>query len=57
MFWQNSALQFLISVVGVIVFNGPDGLGHAQRLKQMATQIPRDKLRLLRDPGRAGRST
>jgi FtsH-binding integral membrane protein len=43
MFWQNSALQFLISVVGVIVFTGLTAWD-AQRLKQMATQIPEDKL-------------
>ena len=43
MFWQNSALQFLISVVGVIVFTGLTAWD-AQRLKQMATQIPEAKL-------------
>ena len=43
MFWQNDALQFLISVVGVLVFTGLTAWD-AQRLKQMATQIPEDKL-------------
>ena len=40
MFWQNNALQFLI---GVLVFTGLTAWD-AQRLKQMATQIPEDKL-------------
>lgn len=39
MFWQNDALQFLISVVGVIVFTGLTAWD-AQRLKQMALQLP-----------------
>ncbi len=43
MFWQNDALQFLISVVGVLVFTGLTAWD-AQRLKQMATQLPEDKL-------------
>ena len=43
MFWKNAALEFLISVVGVIVFTGLTAWD-AQRLKQMATQISEDKL-------------
>lgn len=38
-FWQNSALQFVISVVGVLVFTGLTAWD-AQRLKQMATVLP-----------------
>ncbi len=37
-FWQNSALQFLISAVGVIVFTGLTAYD-AQRLKAMALQV------------------
>src|SRR4029450_12035099 len=44
MFWKNAALEFLISVVGVIVFTGLTAWD-AQRLRQMATSIPEDKLR------------
>ena len=40
-FWQSDALQFLISVVGVIVFTGLTAWD-AQRLKQMALEIPQD---------------
>jgi len=39
MFWHNDALQFLISVVGVIVFTGLTAWD-AQRLKQMAVTLP-----------------
>ena len=39
MFWQNDALQFLISIVGVIVFTGLTAWD-AQRLKQMALALP-----------------
>jgi FtsH-binding integral membrane protein len=39
MFWQSPALQFLISVVGVIVFTGLTAWD-AQRLKQMAAALP-----------------
>jgi len=39
MFWHSDALQFLISVVGVIVFTGLTAWD-AQRLKQMAVAIP-----------------
>lgn len=38
MFWHSDALQFLITVVGVIVFTGLTAWD-AQRLKQMALQI------------------
>jgi uncharacterized protein len=38
-FWQSPALQFLISVVGVIVFTGLTAWD-AQRLKQMAAALP-----------------
>ena len=39
MFWHNDAMQFLISVVGVIVFTGLTAYD-AQRLKQMAFSLP-----------------
>ena len=39
LFWHNNALQFVISVVGVIVFTGLTAWD-AQRLKQMALAIP-----------------
>jgi FtsH-binding integral membrane protein len=39
MFWHNDALQFLISVVGVIVFTGLTAWD-AQRLKQMGATVP-----------------
>ena len=39
MFWQSDALQFLIAVVGVIVFTGLTAYD-AQRLKQMALALP-----------------
>jgi FtsH-binding integral membrane protein len=38
-FWHNSALQFVISIVGVIVFTGLTAWD-AQRLKQMAVALP-----------------
>jgi uncharacterized protein len=38
-FWENSALQFVISVVGIIVFVGLTAWD-AQRLKQMAVSLP-----------------
>ena len=41
-FWQNDALQFLISVVGVIVFTGLTAWD-AQRLKQMAAELPPER--------------
>ena len=43
LFWHSDALQFLISVVGVIVFTGLTAWD-AQRLKQMALAIPQDRL-------------
>jgi uncharacterized protein len=39
LFWQNSALQFVISVVGILVFTGLTAWD-AQRLKHMATVLP-----------------
>ena len=42
-FWHSQALQFLISVVGVIVFTGLTAWD-AQNLKQMAGQLPEDKV-------------
>ena len=42
-FWKNAALEFLISVVGVIVFTGLTAWD-AQRLKQMATTVPEAQL-------------
>jgi uncharacterized protein len=38
-FWQSDALQFVISVVGVLVFTGLTAWD-AQRLKQMAVALP-----------------
>jgi len=38
-FWQNDALQFVISIVGVIVFTGLTAWD-AQRLKHMAVALP-----------------
>ena len=38
-FWQNALLQFVISVVGVLVFTGLTAWD-AQRLKQMAIALP-----------------
>jgi len=43
MFWHSDALQFLISVVGVIVFTGLTAYD-AQRLKQMALVTPDGQL-------------
>jgi FtsH-binding integral membrane protein len=42
LFWHNDALQFLISIVGVIVFTGLTAWD-AQRLKQMAAELPEDR--------------
>ena len=42
-FWQSDALQFLISVVGVIVFTGLTAYD-AQRLKGMALALPEGQL-------------
>ena len=39
MFWHSDALQFLITVVGVVVFTGLTAWD-AQRLKQMALTLP-----------------
>lgn len=39
LFWQNSAFQFVISVVGVLVFTGLTAWD-AQRLKEMAVALP-----------------
>ena len=52
-FWQNDALQFVISFVGVIVFTGLAAYD-AQRLKEMALALARRTDRLLRDRRRAG---
>jgi len=43
MFWNNDALQFLISVVGVIVFTGLTAWD-AQRLKGMAAAVPPERV-------------
>ena len=43
LFWHNDALQFLITVVGVIVFTGLTAWD-AQRLKQMALELPQDRV-------------
>lgn len=42
MFWQSNALQFLITIVGVIVFTGLTAWD-AQRLKHMALELPPDQ--------------
>jgi FtsH-binding integral membrane protein len=42
-FWHSEVLQFLISVVGVIVFTGL-AAWDAQRLKQMAVTVPESQL-------------
>ena len=42
MFWHNDALQFLITVIGVIVFTGLTAWD-AQRLKQMAATVPEER--------------
>ena len=42
-FWHSASLQFLISVVGVIVFTGLTAWD-AQRLKQMAVTVPAGQL-------------
>jgi FtsH-binding integral membrane protein len=42
-FWRNAALEFLISVVGVVVFTGLTAWD-AQRLRQMATALPEGQL-------------
>jgi FtsH-binding integral membrane protein len=42
-FWHNDALQFVISVVGVLVFTGLTAWD-AQRLKQMAVALPDGRL-------------
>jgi FtsH-binding integral membrane protein len=39
LFWHSDALQFVISVVGVLVFTGLTAWD-AQRLKQMAVALP-----------------
>jgi hypothetical protein len=39
MFWHNDGLQFVISVIGVIVFTGLTAYD-AQRLRVMATAMP-----------------
>jgi FtsH-binding integral membrane protein len=39
LFWKNDALEFLITVVGVLVFTGLTAWD-AQRLKQMAVELP-----------------
>ena len=52
LFWQNDALQFLISFVGVIVFTGLTAFD-AQRLKAMALAMPPRSDRVLRGCRRA----
>ena len=42
-FWQNDALQFVVSFVGVIVFTGLTAYD-AQRLKEMALTAPADRI-------------
>lgn len=42
LFWQSSALQFVISVVGVLVFTGLTAWD-AQRMKVMAATVPEDR--------------
>jgi len=42
MFWKSEALQFVISIVGVIVFTGLTAWD-AQRLKAMAVTVPEER--------------
>jgi FtsH-binding integral membrane protein len=42
LFWQSSALQFVISVVGVLVFTGLTAWD-AQRMKVMAATVPEER--------------
>jgi FtsH-binding integral membrane protein len=42
MFWKSEALQFVISIVGVIVFTGLTAWD-AQRLKTMAVTVPEER--------------
>jgi uncharacterized protein len=42
-FWHSNALQFVISVVGVLVFTGLTAWD-AQRLKQMAVELPEGRV-------------
>src|SRR5215510_7242516 len=42
-FWHSDALQFLITVIGVIVFTGLTAWD-AQRLKQMAVTVPDERV-------------
>jgi hypothetical protein len=42
MFWKSEALQFVISIVGVIVFTGLTAWD-AQRLKVMAVSVPEER--------------
>lgn len=43
LFWQNDALQFVISIAGVIVFTGLTAWD-AQRLKEMALALPEGRI-------------
>jgi FtsH-binding integral membrane protein len=43
MFWHNDTMQFVIAIVGVIVFTGLTAYD-SQRLKAMALSLPEDKL-------------
>ena len=43
LFWQNDTMQFVIAIVGVIVFTGLTAYD-SQRLKAMALALPEDKL-------------
>ena len=47
MFWKSAGLQFVISIVGVIVFTGLTAWD-AQKLKAMAVAVPEGQVRLLR---------
>jgi hypothetical protein len=42
-FWHNDTLQFLIAIIGVIVFTGLTAWD-AQRLKQMAATVPEERM-------------
>ncbi len=43
MFWQNDAMQFVISIVGVLIFTGLTAYD-AQRLKHMAVSLPEGRM-------------
>ena len=51
-FWQNNAMQFVMGVIGVLVFSGLIAYD-TQRLRAMALQVPGEQVGLLRRGRRA----